>query len=102
MRKSWRWNSRFAIGVSQSVSVATSTATTAAVISTGRASRSRLMPAALNATISRSPARRPPASSTATRSAIGNVCAMKDGSVSPSSPTTRYSGTPLVTTSSVR
>ena len=81
------------------VTVATSQGATR---STGRNSRSALTPAALNAMISRSPARRPPARSTATSSAMGSVWARNDGSMNTRSCSTRWNGTPLVMTRSVR
>jgi hypothetical protein len=86
---SWRWNSRLAIGLMTSVMVAVTAATTSAAAITGRKRRSVLTPAALNAMISRSPARRPPASSTATSRAIGSVWARNDGSMKTRSCTTR-------------
>ena len=73
-----------------------------AATTTGRKSRSTLTPAALKAMISRSPARRPPASSTATSSAMGRVWARNEGSMKTSSWSTRWNGTPLVMTRSVR
>ena len=102
MRKSCRWNSSLAIGFTTSVSIAVAAVTTSAASTIGRNSRRTLTPAALKAMISRSPARRPPARSTATSRAIGRVCARNDGIMKTSSWSTRWNGTPLVTTSSVR
>ncbi len=102
IRKSWRWNSSLASGFTTRVSTAVAAVITTAASITGRKSRSTLTPAALNAMISRSPARRPPASSTATSSAMGSVWARNDGSMKISSCSTRWKGTPLVMTSSVR
>jgi hypothetical protein len=87
--KSWRWNSRLAIGLTTRVRAAVTAVTTTAVARTGRNRRSVLRPAALHAMISRSPARRPPASSTATSSAIGRVREKNDGSMYSSSCSTK-------------
>ena len=102
MRNSCRLNSPFAAGFTTRVSHAVTPVTSNAAAMTGRKSRSALTPAALNATISRSLASRPPASSTATSSAIGKVCARKDGSMNTRSCITRKKGTPFVITRSVR
>src|SRR3989442_121839 len=58
IRKSWRWNSRFATGFRPSVSPAVASATTIEASRTGRKIRSALTPAARKATISKSLARR--------------------------------------------
>ena len=100
--KSCDWNSLLASGFTTSVSSAVVVATARPARNAGRKRRRRLTPAALQATISRSPASRPPARSTATRRAIGRVWARKDGSMKTSSCRTRWNGTPFVMTSSVR
>ncbi len=89
IRNSCRWNSPFAAGFTTKVSPAVVPVISSDAASTGRNNRNALTPAALHATISRSLASRPPASSTATSSAIGNVWARNDGSMNNSSCITR-------------
>jgi hypothetical protein len=81
MRKSWRWKAPLDHGPTIRVSQAMSRVTTMPTARKGRRRRSGLTPEALSAATSRSPARRPVTSSTATRVAIGRVRARNAGSM---------------------
>ena len=100
--KSWFWKAPLAAGAAMSVMNATAALTTQAASTKGRKSRRGLTPEALKAATSMSAAMRPDTMRTATRRAMGRVRPRKAGSMKASRPMTRWNGTFLVMTRSVR